>query len=337
MLKLTKKLLKGLACQTAAHIGEHTLPSPSPKLWVLMYHRIMPKSDPRYYLEEPGMIATPDSFRLHLDILSQHYRITSLSDWLKKANTGSPLPPKSIAITFDDGWLDNYQYAFDLLKEYNTAFTTFIVSDMVGTNDTFWPNHIGFLSSSEYIDRIADSSAGKWLSEIIASVPGNNNHREKLAQTIQILKQYDDKAIIDHIDAIRHETQIPYPQTPSLMNWHQIMDMTQSGLAEIGCHTSSHRRLTSKLDSCVLQREIISSKEHIEQKLGSPIELFCYPNGDVSPQAEQLVKENFLGAVTTNKGINSAKTPKHLIKRIGVHDDISNTKTKFLSLLSGWL
>lgn len=328
---IAKSGIKGLA----AMMGSHALPAFTPKLWVLMYHRILPASDPRYGLEEPGMVVTPESFRSHIGWLEDYFTIVSLSDWLERLRSGGSLPSKSVAITFDDGWRDNYEFAFPILRETNTPATIFVVAGMMGTNQQFWPNRVARLLL-EYETELAQLECASWLRDVLARQVTNANPRDKVAAIVDSLKDFDDQDIEQRLHKIEQALEVPATQQPAMMDWQHLTEMQTTGLIEIGGHTMSHRRLLPHLDDATLEREIITSKKQLESRLGNTVNLFCYPNGDYSAAANAMVQANYTAAVTTQKGTNSKNVPRHELKRIGVHEDVAQDRGSFLHRLSGW-
>ena len=106
----------------ADQVGHHRRRSTVSRLWIMTYHRILPKNDARYPIEERGMIVEPDTFLMHLQILKQEFTIIPLNEWIERKNQNLPLPEKACAITFDDGWLDNYEFAVPILELRHFAF-----------------------------------------------------------------------------------------------------------------------------------------------------------------------------------------------------------------------
>ena len=81
----------------------------------------------------------PLTFRKHIDYLTKHYNLIPLDrvvagiynkDW-------SGIPPKSLVITIDDGFKDNYNL-LEIFKEYNVYPTIYLCSHIVNTNRSFW-------------------------------------------------------------------------------------------------------------------------------------------------------------------------------------------------------
>lgn len=94
--------------------------------------------------------------------------------------------------------------------------------------------------------------------------------------------------------------------TPGYLTWQQIQEMQASGLVAFGSHTCSHRRLRSLPDEDIVQ-ELTTSKQFLEEKLGTPVYSLCYPFGAggfdkrVRPQ---VFKAGYELDFSTKKGIN---------------------------------
>ena len=314
----------------AAKYGQHRRQSPEPRLWIMMYHRILPKHDPRYALEEPGMIVEPDTFRLHLQVLKEEFTLLSLNEWVERKNSNQPLPEKACAITFDDGWLDNFEYAFPILEQASVPATLFAVSDMIGTCELFWPNRIVRLLQQTSDKR----NSIKWLQKLSTNQPIDSNTS---AQVIYSLKNNPDHHLLQLIEEAEQTLGITPETSPSLMNWQQLRQLSDNELFDIGSHTSHHFRLKADLNPAIMQQEIIESKKQLEMELEKPVNLFCYPNGDYCDSAIKEIAKHYKAAVTTQSGINtSANTNLFTLQRFGVHQDVSFNRRKLLAKLANW-
>jgi peptidoglycan/xylan/chitin deacetylase (PgdA/CDA1 family) len=340
--KNLKKTIKRSLQHVAASFGRHTRLLKEPQLLVLMYHRILPPDDKRSLVEEPGMTVTPETFRQHIFILKRYFNIIKLADWIQLKSEGKELPPRSCAITFDDGWVDNFEFAFPVLKELNVPATIFLVSDMVGKNEVFWPERL-----SRLINVISRHYPQHWAHPELEWLQKDSNNyrfseklptREELSALIANTKSYSDQEVNDRLAHIETVLQIDTGNhSPSLLNWQQVMEMVHSGLVEIGSHTCHHLRLNEQTPGELIKNEIINSKAEIEKNIGQTIKTFCFPNGDYCPQSLELVRQNYTGAVTTQAGWNTADTDIHKLQRIGIHQDIAQDKTAFLARISGWM
>ncbi|HTZ11643.1 MAG TPA: polysaccharide deacetylase family protein [Candidatus Margulisiibacteriota bacterium] len=96
---------------------------------ILMYHSVNPVKNP--YIR--SLIVSPESFRRQMRFLKERrYNVVTLKQLGELIASGGKIPPRTIAITFDDGYRDNYTYAFPVLKEYKIPATIFIIIDEVG-------------------------------------------------------------------------------------------------------------------------------------------------------------------------------------------------------------
>jgi len=91
---------------------------------ILMYHSVSPKPNPSIEL----LIVKPETFRRQMRFLKEHnYNVVPLSEIADLIKNNKKIPPRTLAITFDDGYKDNYTYAFPILKEYNFPATVFVI------------------------------------------------------------------------------------------------------------------------------------------------------------------------------------------------------------------
>jgi peptidoglycan/xylan/chitin deacetylase (PgdA/CDA1 family) len=104
---------------------------------ILFYHKI---HKPRPGARGINLYVPPARFEQQMRYLHRRgYKSIALEDAIEKIRQGRPITPKSVVITFDDGYLDNYEYALPILKKYDFTATIFMVTDFAG-KDTKWPH-----------------------------------------------------------------------------------------------------------------------------------------------------------------------------------------------------
>lgn len=333
-----KAHLKNLAISAANQLGAHRHHfHGESKLWILMYHRILPADDLRYPLEEPGMIVEPDTFGMHLREAKKHFDVLDFSEWLNLKNAGEKLPKRACVITFDDGWYDNVEFALPVIKQEQVPITLFTVVEKIGTDFQFWPNLISALLASHALPAMQSHPL---FAQALAQVPDTDdtNNREYMAAVIHKLKQSSDGAIFEALDTINWRSHLAFELPRGLMNWDDVRTMQSSGLVSIGSHTCNHKRLNASLTAKDLHHEVVESKQLLATKVDRSVDIFCFPNGDYNPAALESVTETYGAAVTTKRGIVNATTADlHQLTRIGLHQHISDTPRTFGARLSGWI
>lgn len=109
-------------------------PQVTKQLPILMYHRVAPtgaEALSRYRV-------TPEAFEAQLRYLREAgYYSVSLDQWHEHAELKRPLPGKAIVLTFDDGYLDFYTYAYPLLRKYSFSAIVFLVTDNIGKTNSW--------------------------------------------------------------------------------------------------------------------------------------------------------------------------------------------------------
>lgn len=310
----------------AGSIGWRFATNKPGRLIILMYHRVLPADDQRTQFEEPGMIVTPETFALHLAALQHsNLAIVDLAEWVRNRDTYAN--QTCVAITFDDGWRDNFEFAFPLLQASQIPATVFAVEEHIGKSVQFWPNRVAKLLLSKDKNQAFLDILRKQIGEL-----PNEFDRESVSALIQELKQFNDEQIYTWLASVANTDDTER----EMMNEEEFIHAMKTANIAIGSHTLSHCRLNTNTEDSVLYDEVVMSKKRLEARFGETMELFCFPNGDYSDSALKLVAQHYTAAVTTKRG-HVDKFTAHELKRIGVHNDISDTELKFKARMSGWV
>ena len=108
--------------------------SPQTTVVNLTYHRILDDSYRKKSDTQPGMCVTRGTFEKQMRFLSKHYDLMSFEQLGELIEKKQPIPRKAAVVVFDDGWCDNYQYAFPIMKEHHVPGTIFLATDLMETN-----------------------------------------------------------------------------------------------------------------------------------------------------------------------------------------------------------
>lgn len=242
-----------------------------------------------------------DVFNKHLDFLSREYNIINLDILVEAIHSKdwSNIPSKSIVITFDDGYKDNFAL-LGVIKKYKIHPTIYLVSQLVNTNRPFWFMIPGI--QVKPLKKITNRDRLQYLNQNFGFAPTKEYSQEKR----QSLNIDEIKSMQDFVDF----------QT----------------------HSCSHPVLTTCSDE-ECRKEIFQSKDGLETLLGSNCKHFSYPNGDYTKREIELLKQaGFLSARTLDVGWNCINTDPYKLKAIEILDNDSlNMLIARLSGIPGYL
>jgi peptidoglycan/xylan/chitin deacetylase (PgdA/CDA1 family) len=306
------------------------------RLLILMYHRVLPLKDPARQFEQPGMIVAPETLEMHIRVLRRRFQLVHLDDWMRDSANGLGLPRLACALTFDDGWRDNYTQAFPVLKAAGAPATIYLVSNLVGGNYGFWPTRLARMLCHAWA--LGDERAPSRLAQLCpkVAVPARSKPDAAIVAADSVLRnlkrEYSDASMLE----VLAELQVVSGEAGEreLLSWREVQEMAASGLVRFGSHTCTHTRLGSGVDSSLAEQEINESARDIEANLGLPVTGFCYPNGDYTPEVIEMVRGRYSCAVTTRFGWNTAASNRLLLRRVAMHDDVSNTPSRLFARIA---
>src|SRR5690349_12198359 len=107
-------------------------------LTVINYHRIDDPYRKDFDSFKPNVSATPDDFDNQLDYLAKWFNVVSVRDVTQWLDRQRDLPPYAALITFDDGYLDNYTFAYPILRSHHLPALIFLTTEHIGTDTPFY-------------------------------------------------------------------------------------------------------------------------------------------------------------------------------------------------------
>lgn len=293
---------------------------------VLRYHSV--NDDPVWAREcvQRSLVVPSAVFDAQVAYLAERHRVVGIGEVVEAMREGRDLDRRSVAITFDDGYEDNYRKAFPILKRHGVPATFYVTTGSVGDARPLWTVEL----------RRAVMRAQKPALELSFREAGpldvsTDDAREKavreLAGHVKRCPAPEARAALAEILAAagaagRQERRV-------MMNWDEIREMHQAGMT-VGAHTGEHLNLPS-LNDADLEKEVRGSRNALAVALDAPIEHFAYPNGRTDCHCDARVAgvvaaAGFVSAVTSVAGPASRRFSVYGIPRLGVygrHDDVA--------------
>jgi peptidoglycan/xylan/chitin deacetylase (PgdA/CDA1 family) len=177
------------------------------------------------------------------------------------------------------------------------------------------------------IDRIAAYYAEKSsLPNKAVLITFDDGFEDNYLNAFHILQRYNVPAIIylatEFIGQTNKWMPVPTYSQRKMLSWTQIQEMSSHGI-QFGSHTVSHPKLTELDDDCV-SKELVQSKQTIEDRLGLECRHFAYPYGLLTEKTRDWVQQaGFKTACSTQSGFNNAKCDPLILHRIDVYGNDS--------------
>ena len=241
------------------------------RLVALNYHRIGNDADSPY---DPGLwSADPESFAAQVRYLKQHFDliVPEQLDDIAKRRRG-----RFAMITFDDGYRDNHDVAFQILRSENAPAAFFVATGYIDAPRVPWWDEIAWMlhSSSRSVLDLKPYVAGP-----VDIRP--SKYRRTLIDLLRTYKSLAQERTDDYLAAIADATGSGrHPPTGAesfWMNWDMLREMSGAGMT-IGGHTVNHPVL-ARMDKISQQREITLCVDRLKAELGRPVRSFSYPVG----------------------------------------------------------
>lgn len=238
-------------------------------LIVLNYHRIGRAVDQAW--DSDLFSATQEVFSDQIRFLKANFDVVGVDDLAEIQNKSG----RYVQITFDDGYRDNHDMAFPVLKHESVSATFFVCTGFVDAGGVPWWDELAWMVNHANLARL-DSFMG--LHNL--NLAGGN----KLSATRRLNDLYDSlpdqlrASFLDDLALALRTQRCPSELAKSLwMDWDMIAAMHVAGMS-IGGHTLSHIELSRHSEDEQLG-EILGSCKRITECIGAPVRAFSFPYG----------------------------------------------------------
>jgi peptidoglycan/xylan/chitin deacetylase (PgdA/CDA1 family) len=277
---------------------EHLSPAgPGARLSILIFHRVLENDDPLLPSE-------PDRRRFEAQMLwvRRWFNVLPLGEAVRRLGART-LPARSLAITFDDGYANNYNVALPVLTRLGLPATFFVASGYLDGGRMF--NDTVIEAVRRCRDEVLDLGELQLGRHPLRAVAERRAAVDRLLPALIHLPADERESKVAAI-AERCGSSLP---RDLMMTSDQVAKLHAAGMS-VGAHTSSHPILPT-LNSEAATREIVLGRSRLEEITGAPVELFAYPNGkpgqDYDRTHVQMVRDlGFEGAVSTAIGFATA-------------------------------
>lgn len=319
-------------------------------LTVVMFHRTLRPDDPRWASCDPDYTLGEDLFVASLVFFRRHYRVVSLQDVLRARRDGTGLPPRALLISFDDGWLDNVDYALPALRSAGLPAVMFVAADAVGARQPFYQERIvaawrlGKLSPEALAASVAEHAVQTPAGETPAvkttggGAAGIDGLRSLIAQ-LEAMPSTSRRAVLErHADAL----------DDGLQHMIDVDDLAQlrAGGIELGLHGKSHVAMTRADDLAnelggarAAMAEMLSPQSPDEGLASDACATMSFPHGafddSIAAQAREAGYDLLFTSVPVLNPVGAK--PSWLLGRTGYETDtVADTDGTFRPEWLAW-
>jgi len=280
------------------------------KRLVFTLHRVLCR-DEITDLVNPHLAVTEEVFSQFLNFLQRHFVVLPLRDLLQDDRRPSR---RRCAITFDDGWEDNYRVRLPLLKQRQMPATVFLATgyldSMSALPEDRFRRHWKAAQESGHI-----AAFSELLSEHYVAGPDLSRAHHSFKQ----LKHTQKLAMLEEADSAWPQGK---PQNRSFMTWQEVRTMASAGVT-FESHSVNHVLLGVEENDGELRAELATSGRQIREQVGRHPTVFAYPSGSFDRRAMNMVAEaGYSHAFTTQPGALTRSSQPLALPRIAIDDTV---------------
>jgi peptidoglycan/xylan/chitin deacetylase (PgdA/CDA1 family) len=236
---------------------------------VLAYHRVLEDASDTPF--DPGVVsATPGALDAQLQLITRHFEVVSPGALEADGTAG-----RRVVLTFDDGYRDNYELAFPVLRRHGVPATFFLATGFIDRPKVPWWDELAWMVRTSPRDVL---QAGAWLRGPLVLEGDRRAAIDELTRTFKALPAARTEEFLDFCGEAAGTGRSDAGGGADLwMTWQMAAELRDAGMV-IGGHTARHPVL-GRADEATQRREIEECRRRLQEELGVSMRYFAYPVG----------------------------------------------------------
>lgn len=317
-MKLTKAIARSIVFPiiNALGVDKLLLARSSKKGLIINYHGVTDIIGNRFNNRHMNVT----DFEKSVVYLKANFNIVSLKDLFEVHSAGKQFAKKTVALTFDDGYINNFSQALPILKKHNIPATFYLISKgLQSTNYYVWPDIVDLIQKEIKNDIVLSVGVFKYPGfycdaiklNLVDFLKGAGTKRDEHIEELSVKYPFYKKVAQD------------YPQLIELVREVEFKEFVNEPLIEYGSHTHTHYNLEFLTDD-ECRKELEESKRIIEGFIGKEVISLAFPDGSYSKRTLDLAFSiGYKNLVAVDYKFKEANSQKGLLSRF----TISNSTT----------
>jgi len=265
---------------------------------ILMYHGVTATRSFDGLRNASDLHLARETFVSHLRLLRRHRRVIGISEMAEGLRDGADLR-NTVALTFDDGYLNNVLEAAPLLADHQLPAAFFLATSYIGTDRWMWTDLLEHALGTTRAGHLVWNDL-RWP---LSSMEDRRATLQSIKAQMKGLSVADrDRTLTEITEALGVRAQRPADDY-RFMNWQQARQLVDAGF-EVGAHSVNHAIL-SRVSPSDAEAEIRESRDAVVAATGRCCPVFCYPNGKAADYNDDVItacRRHFVAALSTKRG-----------------------------------
>jgi peptidoglycan/xylan/chitin deacetylase (PgdA/CDA1 family) len=268
---------------------------------ILMYHSVL--EDPAQQANSlGGIVHSRTVFSQQMELIAREFHPVSMDELLSALSGDERIHPRSVVVTFDDGYQDNCANALPILDRVGISAAFYVTVDCIEKRQPPWPSRVRFALQTTQCEGWTDPGGTLWPLQTKAE---RDRAFAKACEYCCRLAGESQNSLVIRIEEDLRTGAAPDSER-LMMNWDEIRKIEERGHV-IGSHTLSHPNV-AQITIADVRTELENSRACLEKQLSRPVVHFSYPCPALSPHwSQQTIEEcrkvGYKTAVVTDGGL----------------------------------